>query len=104
VGARYVTTDHQFLTAVQTVFRPRPTALSSLVPAVFSLRHHAFQSLLTGALEHRRYRGLEVLGDAYQRRLQLELGSQDFATFDERKLREIAALINEQIKHEIADA
>jgi len=44
------------------------------------------------------------LGDSYQWRLEQELSSQDFATFDERKLREIAALINEQIKHEIADA
>jgi hypothetical protein len=44
------------------------------------------------------------LGYPNQRRLELKLGLQDLAPFDERKLREIAAFVDEQIKHEVADA
>ena len=102
--ARDVAADNQLLAGIQAVFRPCSTAFPGFVTAISPLCYHAFQSLLAGALEHCPGGYLEILGDADLRRPEFEGKLQDFSALDEWELREVAILIDQQIKHEIADA
>src|SRR6516225_5530422 len=72
VCARNVATDHKFLSTVQPILGPGPTALANLVSAVLPLGNNTFQPLAASSTEHIGGRHLEMVNNPDSGRLKLE--------------------------------
>jgi len=72
VCARNVATDHKFLSAVQPITGPRPSALANLVPAVSPLSNDTFQPLAASSTEHVLNQRFKIVGNTDPGRLKLE--------------------------------
>src|ERR1700687_5700802 len=103
VWSREVTAHHELLPSVDPIFDPRSGPASWLVQTVFSLRDHAFQSLLSGGCNHVGCGGFKKIQELNPRRLKLQLAQQR-ATFDQWQRCGVTIVVAEQIKHEIANA
>src|SRR5215469_6570483 len=82
VCARNVSSDHKFLSTVQPILSPGPTALANLVSAVLPLGNNTFQPLAASGTEHVLNGLFKIVRNTDPGRLKLQNSFHDLAPLD----------------------